>query len=212
MCSTTVELSVIVPSASPRISHSRPRGESASICQSGPYVGHVGRQKPQWVHASISSRWIATRRTRPLDRARREAGRATRSARPLGSLSAARVPRPRSRLRPAAAPISTFAASTCAATAAELPSNSAATRSSVTSSALGTSVDRRTRSRLLLRVAGRHHCCRGLGQRVQPQAHAHDDRRACHASRRAACRGRSLRRSSRPCPPSSRRARRRRRR
>ncbi len=58
MCSTTAELAVIVPSASPFMSQMRPRGESASIWPSGPYVGHVGRQKPQCVHASMSSRSI----------------------------------------------------------------------------------------------------------------------------------------------------------
>ena len=52
------ELAVIVPSASPFMSQIRPRGESASIWPSGPYVGHVGRQKPQCVQASMSSRSI----------------------------------------------------------------------------------------------------------------------------------------------------------
>ena len=57
MCSTTDALAVMVPSASPRMSQMRPRGRSASIWPSGPYVGHVGRRS-QWVQASMSSRSI----------------------------------------------------------------------------------------------------------------------------------------------------------
>ena len=52
---TTVGLSEIVPSRCDSISWIRPRGESISSLQSR-YVGHVGRQKPQWTQSLVSER------------------------------------------------------------------------------------------------------------------------------------------------------------
>ena len=53
-CSTTVELRRSVPWAVFSISWMRPRGESISSFQRT-YVGQVGRQKPQWTQALVSS-------------------------------------------------------------------------------------------------------------------------------------------------------------
>ena len=54
-CSTTVRSSAIVPSSRASISWMRPRGESISSRQTT-YVGHVGRQNPQWTQSSMCSR------------------------------------------------------------------------------------------------------------------------------------------------------------
>ena len=183
MCSTTVELSVIVPSASPRISQSRPRGESASICPSGPYVGHVGRQKPQCVHASISSRSITQAKTPCGSSSAR-----SRSSNALGTTGQL-LSRPRAHLVPDLG-VGRHGADQllrrCRPAPRQprsCPRTAAPTRSSVTSSALGTRVERRTTRAFASASPADDDRRRGLGQRVQPQAHADDDRRACRASR-----------------------------
>ena len=79
-----------------------------------------------------------------------------------------------------------------------------------TSSALGASVERAQARRCGLRAASvaaarqRRASRDASGQRVQPQARPRDQAEPPRASRRRACRGRSRRRSSRPCRPSSR--------
>ena len=49
-CAVTVAFSAIVPSRRASMRWIRPRGESISSCQRT-YVGHVGRQKPQWTQS-----------------------------------------------------------------------------------------------------------------------------------------------------------------
>ena len=61
-CFVTVAFSVTEPSRRASIRWMRPRGESISSCQST-YVGHVGRQNPQWTQSAVSSR--ITRRAPP---------------------------------------------------------------------------------------------------------------------------------------------------
>ncbi len=56
-CFVTVSVSAIVPSRRASIRWMRPRGESISSCQRT-YVGHVGKQKPQWTQSDVSSRII----------------------------------------------------------------------------------------------------------------------------------------------------------
>ena len=67
-CCATVAFSAIVPSSRASIRWMRPRGESISSRQST-YVGHVGRQNPQWTQSDVYSR--ITRRGLRAGRARR---------------------------------------------------------------------------------------------------------------------------------------------
>ena len=86
-CSTTVGLSRSVPWAVFSISWIRPRGESISSLQST-YVGQVGRQKPQWTHARVSS--SITRALRPGRAAASARGGARRAAPPRHAADAVR--------------------------------------------------------------------------------------------------------------------------
>ena len=54
-CWATVAFSAIVPSSRASMRWMRPRGESISSLQST-YVGHVGRQNPQWTQSDVYSR------------------------------------------------------------------------------------------------------------------------------------------------------------
>ena len=54
-CCATVAFSAIVPSRRASMRWMRPRGESISSRQST-YVGHVGRQNPQWTQSDVYSR------------------------------------------------------------------------------------------------------------------------------------------------------------
>jgi hypothetical protein len=53
-CVVTVAFSVSVPSSRASMRLMRPRGESISSRQRT-YVGHVGRQNPQWTQSAVSS-------------------------------------------------------------------------------------------------------------------------------------------------------------
>ena len=78
-CFVTVAFSVTEPSRRASIRWMRPRGESISSCQST-YVGHVGRQNPQWTQSAVSSR--ITRRAPPAGRAPGESRRRGSAPRP----------------------------------------------------------------------------------------------------------------------------------
>ena len=82
-CSTTVGLSEIVPSRCDSISWIRPRGESISSFQSR-YVGHVGRQKPQWTQSLVSERSTSGAVVMPAPRP----GRSARAPAPAGAAPA----------------------------------------------------------------------------------------------------------------------------
>ena len=75
-CCVTVAFSAIVPSRRASMRWMRPRGESISSRQST-YVGHVGRQKPQWTQSDVYSR--ITRRALPAGRAAPDRGEQARS-------------------------------------------------------------------------------------------------------------------------------------
>ena len=77
-CCATVAFSAIVPSRRASMRWMRPRGESISSRQST-YVGHVGRQNPQWTQSEVYSR--ITRRALPAGRARARSARRARRRR-----------------------------------------------------------------------------------------------------------------------------------
>ena len=208
MCSTTAELTVIVPSASPFMSQMRPRGESASIWPSGPYVGHVGRQKPQCVQASMSSRSIMPGRALP------GCARGARGGRDRRSIDLA--PRARANLVPDLVACALPADELARCAELELDRRGTAFehhRQPLVGHVEGARHERRAEDRLPLGLAvardGRDERRRRVGQRVQAQAGAADGAQRAARAAEAACRGRSRRRSSPPSRPSSRRARRR---
>ena len=232
------------------ISWMRPRGESISSLQRT-YVGHVGRQKPQWTQSPSASSSITRRaplpgRTRLADRRAATLRVASRAGRPRGPAPGRRrLPR-RGGRRPRRASRGRLARSPGRSGAGRAPRPAArAPRSthgvgldspptSARASRAAPRPPRRGLRRAPRRGRGGGRRARSAGAasassaRTTPAASsvsttsvaaaagsgwrrrrdARDQRERPVASRRRACRGRSPRRSSRPCRPRSRSCRR----
>ena len=217
-CSATWSVSSIEPSASAPISRMRPRGESISSCHS--VVGRARRQAEAAVHAvgdqlgrphrlHRRARRSAAPALRPAILGRVGDGRARPHQRRRPRQSQRRRPRQRrlqlADLRPSGRASSPPSSRSCAATERSRAlerARAARRRRGRRRSARAASVQRRPARR-------RHDDgARRRRQRVQPQRERARRCRAARASRRTACRGRSRRRSSRPCRRSSRACRR----
>ena len=178
MCSTTVELSVIVPSAS-AAHQPQPAARRVRLHLPERPVRRARRQAEAAVGARVDQLALDHRTAKTpcgSSSARSRSSNALGSDRPA-PLSAAQRTSSQIPARPAAAPISTFAA----VDLSRRPPRELALeqhRDALVRDVERARHERRPthRSRLRLRIARRHHGCRGLRQRVQPQAHPHDDR------------------------------------
>ena len=206
-CSTTVSVSSIVPSTRPLIRWIRPRGESISSCQSV-YVGHDGRQKPQCTQSAISSRLHsassdALGQRAPASSARVLAVGDTRSGsdeRCTAAVPAAAAGQPRLQLAHVRPRLDALTAERGGLLGDRrgAPSNRTNIWSARMSTALGTSPDRcssphRSAPTATVVAAAGRGCSRNASCSTVP---------SLPPSRSRACRGRSRRRSSRPCRPS----------